>query len=201
MVSNFKTKKKEIYIPLKKTIELVIKRVRELDIHMPLSYMAKMDMAGRFSEESLQPLREDVYDYLKVANTYRKIYFEYLKNSKLTFDRFMSKNGSFAPGVKQYESLKNQISESLLKSDGKVWITSYDQYLPTILQHAEKRTKEPRNGKKMYKLLTQKFDKDVMEIKRYQILTLKKSKTLLKELDLAMKNPELGWGEWHKEEE
>jgi hypothetical protein len=193
-----KIKKKKVYIPLKKILELVIKRVRALDIQVPLSHIARMDLAGEFQDESLKPLKKQVYNYLRTANKYRQIYFESMKKSKLVFDTEMTKDGSFAPGLKQYESLKNQLFDELLKTDGKVWVTSYDQYLPTIREHADKRSKEPRSGQRMFKSLRAKIIKDLKEIKRLQVLTIKKSKTFKKDLDQAIKNPQLTWGEWNE---
>jgi hypothetical protein len=193
---DFKKRKKEVYVPLKKTLDLIIKRVKDLDIHVPLSYIARMDLAGRFQDETTKPMRKYVYKYLGVANKYRSIYFEFLKKSKTIFDREMAKDGSFAPGVKQYDSLKNQLPEALLKTNGKVWVTSYDQYLPTIREHAEKHSSKPRIGQSMYKALKLKFKKDLTEIKRLQALTIKRSKLFQKELNLAINNPDLVWGEW-----
>lgn len=197
METDAKTLKKEIYIPIKHTLDLVIKRVKELDIHVPLSQIARMDLSGMFEDETLADLRKYIYDYLKLANKYRKVYFEFIKKNKIEFDREMTKDGSFAPGIKQYDSLKNQLGEALLKTDGKVWITSYDQYLPTIREHSDKRKKEPRTGKQMFEQLHMKFKNDLMEIKKSQTKTIKKSKSFQKDLDLAMKNPELGWREWY----
>ncbi len=191
-----KTKKKEIYIPLKKTLEIIIKRLKELDIHIPLARIAKMDIAMMFNDESLGELQKYVHEYLHVVNDYRKVYFEYIKKSKIVFDREMTKDGSFAPGVKQYDSLKIQLSDYLLKTEGKVWITSYDQYLPTIREHSDKRSKNPKNGKKMFETLKSKFNKDLKEIKRLQSLALKKSKSFQKDLDIAIRNPQLAWNEW-----
>jgi len=128
----FKTTKKEIYIPLKKILETVIKRLKEFDIHVPLGHIGRMDLDGRFQDESLVHLRKYIYDYLKMTNKFKSVYFNYMKKTKVAFDSEMAKDGSFAPGFKQYDSLKNQLSDSLLKTDGKVWIMSYDQYLPTI---------------------------------------------------------------------
>ena len=198
---DFKTRKKEIYIPLKKVLDLIIKRVKDLDIHVPLSRIARMDLAGKFDDESLEPLKNYIYDYLNIANKYRRIYFEYLKKTKMVFDQEMTNEGSFAPGLKQYDSLKNQLFEELLKSDGKVWIRSYDQYLPTIREHADKRSKNPKDGQKMFNSLKTKFNSELKDLKKSQLLTLKKSKKFQKDLRLALKNPELGWGEWSDQEQ
>lgn len=193
---DFKTKKKEIYIPLKKILELVIKRLKTLDLEIPIAQIARMDIAGNFQDESLEEFQKTIHDYLKVANNYRRVYFEYIKNSKTVFDREMNKDGSFAPGLKQYNSIKNQLSEALLKTDGKAWIRSYDQYLPTIREHASKHLKRPRSGKKMFDELKSIFIKDLKEIKKLQKLTTQVSKLFLKDLDYAIKNPELNWQEW-----
>ena len=94
---DFKTKKKDIYLPLKETLELIIKRLNELDIHLPLAQIVRLDFADRFNHESIVPLRKLIYEYLKVANKYRQIYFDYMKNTKVVFDKEMNKDGSFAP--------------------------------------------------------------------------------------------------------
>ncbi|MFW9878234.1 MAG: hypothetical protein ACFFG0_34570 [Candidatus Thorarchaeota archaeon] len=193
---DFNMKKKKIYIPLKKILDLVIKRVKDLDIHVPLSRIARMDLSGMFEDETLAGLRKYIYEYLKLANEYRKVYFEFIKKNKVEFDREMTKDGSFAPGIKQYDSLKNQLGEALLKTNGKVWITSYDQYLPTIREHSDKRKKEPRTGNQMFEQLQKKFKNDLKDIKKSQMKTIKKSKSFQKDLDMAVKNPELGWREW-----
>jgi hypothetical protein len=193
-----KTKKKEVYIPLRKSTEIIMKRVKSLDIHLPLARLIRMDLAGEFQDPTLEPLRTYLYKYLKVANQYRKLYFEYLKKTKIVFDREMTKDGSFAPGFKQYDSLKNQLAETLLKKQRKVWIISYDQYLPTIREHSEKHSKDPRSGQEMYDSLNNIFNKDLKEIKRFQLKTLKRTKEFHKELGIALKNPEVIWGEWHE---
>ncbi len=193
---DFKTKKKEIYIPLKKILEIVIKRVKDLDIHVPLAHIARMDIAGTFQDESLSGLKKDIYSYFRIANKYKHVYFEALKKSKVVFDSEMTKEGSFAPGFKLYDSLKNQLFEALLKTDGKVWIASYDQYLPTIREHADKRSKHPKDGKEMFNLFVTTFEKDLQEIKRLQESTIKKSKLFIRDLNQAMKHPEMDWGAW-----
>jgi len=191
----FKTTKKEIYIPLKKILETVIKRLKEFDIHVPLGHIGRMDLNGRFQDESLVHLRKYIYDYLKLTNKFKSSYFNYMKKTKVAFDSEMAKDGSFAPGFKQYDSLKNQLSDSLLKTDGKVWIMSYDQYLPTIREHSNKRSKHPRAGKEIYKNLNSRFDKQLKEINKLQKIALQKSRAFHKNLGLAMKNPNFDWQE------
>ena len=195
MEIEFKTKKKEIYIPLKKILETVIKRLKEFDIHVPIGYVGRMDLNGRFQDESLVYLRKYIYEYLKLTNKFKSAYFNYMKKTKVVFDSEMTKDGSFAPGFKQYDSLKNQLSESLLKTDGKAWIMSYDQYLPTIREHSNKRSKHPRAGKVIYKNLNSRFDKQLKEIKKLQKIALQKSRAFYKNLSFAMKNPDFDWEE------
>ena len=197
-----KTKKKEIYLPLKHILKSVIKQLKDQELRIPITKIARMDLAGVFYDDldELEPLRKTIYDYLRVANQYREVYFEYMKKTKMIFDREMTKDGSFAPGLKQYDSLKNQLFEELLKTDGKVWIMSYDQYLPTIREHATKISPHPRAGKEMYNDLKLQFKKDLKKIGELQKLTIQVSKLFLKDLDMALKNPELGWQEWLSDE-
>ena len=97
-------------------------------------------------------------------------------------------------------ALKIQLSDALLKTDGIAWITSYDQYLPTIREHADKRSKSPHSGKEMFKILNTRFVKEIKEIKKLQKLVLHKSRLFKKDLDMAIKNPQLGWREWSKDD-
>jgi len=196
MELDHKTKKKEIYIPLKKIVEMVIKRLKTLDLEIPIAHIARMDLTGKFQDESLKSLRQTIYDYLRLANNYRKVYFVFMKTTQPAFDTEMKLDGSYAPSLKQYNSLRIQLAEALLRTDGKVWIISYDQYLPTIREHADKCSKHPRAGQAMFNHLKTKFEKDLKEIKRLQKLTMQLSKLFLKDLDMAIKNPDLNWQEW-----
>ncbi len=196
MEMDFKTKKKEIYIPVKRIVKDVIKNLRDLEINIPIVKIARMDIAGTFKDDSLTDFKKTVYDYLKITNQYRKSYFEFMKKTKTVFDQEMTKEGSFASGLKQYDSLKNQLYEAILKTDGKAWILSYDQYLPTIREHASKRSKHPRVGKKMFNEIKLIFKKEIKSIIELQKLSIQLSKLFLKDLDFAIKNPDLNWQEW-----
>ncbi len=202
MDSDFKRKKKEIYIPLKAIVNDVIKRLKGLYLNIPISQIARMDLAGKFQDDrtSMELFQKTIHDYLRLANKYRSTYFEYLKKTKLIFDREMNKDGSFAPGLKQYNSVKIQLFEALLKSDNRAWILSYDQYLPTIREHANKRSSKPRSGKKMLNDMKKIFDPDLKKIMDLQTITIQVSKLLIKDLDFAIKNPDLGWQEWLSDE-
>jgi hypothetical protein len=193
---DFKTKKKEIYVPLKKILKEIMKGLKAMDLHIPIAQIARMDVGGAFTDQSLKEFRKTVLDYMEVVNKYRHLYFDFMLNTKKAFDREMTKDGSFAPGLKQYISIQNQIFEALILSNGDAWIMSYDQYLPTIRQHSNKRSKKPRNGKKMYKDLLTFFDTDIKGIKDMQKLSFQISKLFVQDINLAIKNPEQNWQEW-----
>jgi hypothetical protein len=201
MEPDFKRRKKEIYIPLKKLVKEVIAGLTKLELNIPIAQIARMDLAGNFKDETLQDLQTTIHDYLKVTNQYRKLYFEFMKETKTIFDAEMNKDGSFAPGLKQYNSIKNQLYEAILRTDGKAWIMSYDQYLPTIREHASKIKKQPRTGVRMFKDLKKHFGVDLKNIKDSKKLSIQVSKLFLKDLRYAIKNPELSWQEWLTNEE
>lgn len=201
MEMDFKTKKKTIYLPLKKIIKEIMKGLKALDLNIPLAQIARMEIAGKYDDESLSAFRKTVIDYLQTVNKYRYAYFEMMKKTETIFDREMTKDGSFAPGLKQYDSLKTQFFEAILKSDGKAWIMSYNQYLPTIREHASKRSKKPRSGKKMYADVKLIFKKDLKQIKDMRKLSFQLSKLFLKDINFALKNPEMEWQEWLLDDE
>ena len=191
-----KTKKKKIYVPLKKIIKDIMKDLKELELNIPIAKIARMDLAGLFNDDQLVDFRKTIHDYLKVTNKYRQLYFDLMNNSKIEFDKQMTQDGSFAPGLKQYDSVRTQVNEALLKGQTKAWILSYDQYLPTIREHANKRVKSPRSGQKMLDDLFAYFKKDLKNIKEMQKLSIQISKLFLKDINYAIKNPELQWQEW-----
>jgi hypothetical protein len=196
MVMDNKTKKKKIFIPIKKVIKETMKALKDLELDVPISQLARMDIAGMFDDESLEMFKNTVYDYMKVVNKYRQLYFDFMKKTKTTFDSEMSKDGSFAPGIKQYNSIRNQVFEAILKGGGKAWVLSYDQYLPTIREHANKRSKKPRSGKKMYSDIKQIFKNDIKNIKEMQKLSFQISKLFFSDINYWIKHPDSEWQEW-----
>jgi hypothetical protein len=196
MVMDFKTKKKEIYVPIKRTIKEIMKGLKQLELQIPIARLARMELAGLFLDESLIEFKKTFNDYLRVVQKYRQLNFDFMNKTKTVFDREMSKDGSFAPGLKQYNSIKNQAYEVILKTDGKAWILSYDQYLPTIREHADKRSKKPRDGKKMHEDLKTIFKKDTKYIIDMQKLSYQISKLFLNDINYALKHPDLNWQEW-----
>jgi hypothetical protein len=200
MEMDFKTKKKKIYIPIKKTIKEIMKGLKLLELQIPIARLARMELAGLFLDESLTEFKKTFNDYLRVVQKYRQLNFDFMNKTKIVFDREMTKDGSFAPGLKQYNSVKNQVYESILKTDGKAWVLSYDQYLPTIRDHADKRSKKPRNGKQMYGDLKVLFKDDLKNIIEMQKLSYQISKLFLNDINYAQKHPELSWQEWLTED-
>ncbi len=193
---DFKTKKKEVYLPLRKIIKEIMKALKELELNIPIAKLARMDLAGVFKDESLNDFKKTVYDYMRVVNKYRQLYFDFMNNTKILFDREMTKDGSFAQGFKQYDSIRSQVGEAILKSDGKAWIMSYDQYLPAIRERATKRAIQPRTGKKMYNDLKNMSKNEIKSIRDLQKLSFQLSKLFLNDINYALKNPELKWQEW-----
>jgi hypothetical protein len=201
MEMDFKTKKKEIYNPIKKTIKEIMKGLKQLELQIPIARLARMELAGLFLDDSLIEFKKTFNDYLRVVQKYRQLNFDFMNKTKIVFDGEMTKDGSFAPGLKQYNSVKNQLYEAVLKSDGKAWILSYDQYLPTIREHADKRSKKPRSGKQMYGDLKSIFKNDMKYIIEMQKLSYQISKLFLNDINYAIKHPDLNWQEWLTEDQ
>jgi hypothetical protein len=191
---------KKVYKPLIKTMKNVIDGVGKLERDIPIYKIARMDLEGIFSKKRHTKMRRTILVVLKNANAYRKTYWEFQKTSKKIFDQEMLKNGSYAPGLDEYESLKNQLHQSILDENSKVWEMSFETYLPKIIEHSPKKKGKPVKGAKMFTLINTKLQKKVGKIKKMQVQFVVEGQELVDNLKIAMKSPDKEWLEWQKEE-
>jgi hypothetical protein len=185
--------KKNLYRPLYKLMGKVIKQIKKIELDVPIYKIAWMEVRGNFLAKRHNKFRADVINFLRVSNEYRKIYWNLIKLSRRKFDVEMKKDGSCAPGVKEYESLKNEIPHAIIKTGKKVWIHSYDDYLPKIRQRSEKIKKKPRDGKRMHYAIQQDL-KDVLNtLKAQQKEALEFARQFRNQLELVKNEPKRRW--------
>jgi hypothetical protein len=190
---------KKVYKPLIRTLKNVIDDLGKLERDIPIYKIARMDIDGVFSKKRHAKMRRSVLEFLKKANTYRKTIWNFQKNCKKLFDEEMLKNGSSAPGLSEYESLRNQLPKSILDENGKVWSMSFDTYLPKIIEHSPKSKSKPINGAQMFMLINKKSKKIVNKIKKLQVQNVVAGQELVEDLKIAMKSPDKEWLEWHED--
>jgi len=148
-----KDTKKELYDPLYSIMGDVVKQMKNIELDIPIAKIAWMEVRGKFLGRKNSALRADTMDFLKVANEYRRIYWNIIKLARRKFEVEMIKDGSYAPDVREYESLKNEIPFVFLKGNKQLWISSYDDYLPKIRERSTKHKKKPRKGATMYRAI------------------------------------------------
>jgi hypothetical protein len=188
--------KKKLYSPLYKLTGKIIKRLEKLELHVPIHKIAWMEVRGEFDAKRHKHLREDIIDFLKITNEYRKIHWNIIKLARKKFEVEMTKDGSYAPDIKEYESLKNEIPDVLIKGGKKVWAQSYDSYLPRIRERSLKKKHKPRDGKKMYKAISDDLKDTISLLKSQQEESLNSARRFRRGLELMKSQPHRSWGYW-----
>jgi hypothetical protein len=188
--------KKKLYWPVYRVMTKVIKRLEELDLDIPIYKLAWMEVRGEFIEKRHQDFRKDLMDFLRVSNEYRRIYWNLIKLARRKFEVEMMKDGSFAPDNREYESLKNEIPQVILKGNKDLWISTYNDYLPRIRERSLKKKRKPRDGAKIFRAI----EKDLKEVRETLMNQQKESLEYAMELKdglSQMKNsPGKPWGFW-----
>ena len=187
---------KKIYRPLLKIMKNVIDGIGRLERDIPIHKIARMDIDGIFSKKRHEKMRRAVLGYLKKTNTYRRTVWEFQKDTKKHFDQEMLKNGSSAPGLNEYESLRNQLPGAILDENGKVWSMSFDTYLPKIIEHSPKKKGTPMKGSEMFSIMNKKSKKSLGKLKKIQVKLVVEGHDLVENLKIAMKSPGTEWLEW-----
>lgn len=196
LLAQRKRDEKKVYKPGLKAMKEVIKGLGKLELDIPIYDIARMDIEGAFSKKRHVKMRKSILNFLKRANKYRKKYWEFQKVTKKTFDLEMQKNGAFAPGLSEYESLRNQLYRSLLDENSKVWEISYETYLPKIREHSRKSKKGPKKGAKIFNIIEIKQKSTVSNLKQQQVKLVIEAQELMEDFKSAMKNPEQEWRSW-----
>ncbi len=196
LIAQQKRDLQKVFKPILKTMKEVIDGLGKLELDIPIYDIARMDIEGQFSRNRHENMRQSILDFLKRANKYRKTYWEFQKSSKKIFDREMKKNGSYAPGLSEYESLRNQLYRPLLDENSKVWEISYDNYLHKIREHSRKGTRHPKKGAIMFNVIESKQKPTVSHIKKMQVKLVLEAQELLDDFKVAMKNPDKEWRNW-----
>ena len=194
-----KTDEKKLYRPLIKIMKEVIDRLGKLELDVPIYKIARMEIAGIFSQKRHVRMRKSILNFLKRTNKYRKMYWEFQKSTKMTFNKEMQKTGSYAPGLKEYESLRTQLYKSILDENSNVWVLSYNNYLPTIREHSTKKGRKPQNGTGLFAAVDTKLKRSMRQIKKKQVQLVIEAQDLLEDLETSMKNPEKQWRIWREQ--
>ena len=176
-----------VFIELLEIMESVIARLKGLDLDIPIYKIARMDLKHRFALPFPEPLKKDIYRFLRSANKYRRVHFNLKKYAEKVFDKEMKKDGSYGPQTREYKSLKIQLFKALLgglrRGESKAWIRSYDSYITEIRAHSQKGAVEPRNGMEFYKSCRAKTKNRLTAIKKRQRSLIDEAKELCGEIE------------------
>jgi hypothetical protein len=192
---------KNVYKLLLKVLPKVISRLKDKEIWLPLSTVARIDLHGHLDAPRHALLKFQVYHFLKRANNYRKLYFEINERSRTAFDKEMKAEGSYQPQMKEYRSLTTNLPGALVKGEGKAWIYSYDTYLTDIRYPSPKKDVIPMTGAEMFRSIESMVKWELVELERYRKISIKFAKVLKEDARKAAGNPTEPYREWRKETE
>lgn len=192
--------KTNVYRPLLKVLPSIIKGLKEKDIWIPLSAIARLEVQGKMDEPRHELLRSQVLHFLKRSNRYKKVYFRIIKTSRSQYDKIMKRSGLYQPQMKEYRSLSVSLPPAVIfKKDRKAWIYSFNEYLPGILYRSDKKKAAAITGTDFVKEITDLLSKDLEDLEKFRKISLKFAKILKADLKLAGKSPQLPFRSWHKE--
>lgn len=192
---------KNIYKPLLKALPTVISGLKDKEIWVPLSIVARLDLHGHLDAPRHAILKFQVYHFLKRANNYRKLYFEINERSRTAFDREMKAEGSYQPQMKEYRALTLGLPGALVKGDGKAWVYSYDTYLTDIRYPSPKKDVIPKTGAEMFRAMESMVKWELVELERYRKTAIKFAKVLKEDARTAAGSPTEPYRGWRKETE
>lgn len=193
-----KSDKKKIYRPLNKILPQVIKKLKEKEIWVPLTEIARIEVQGKLEPARHALLRAQIIHFLKRANKYKKVYFKINERSRTTFDKQMKKYGIYQPQMKEYRSLRIQIPTSLIHKEKKAWVYSFNEYFPEIKYRSSPK-RPPPTGEEMYEILLDSIKRELVELERYRKLSIQFAKYLKDDVKLASKSPKIPYRSWLKD--
>lgn len=192
--------KTNVYKPLLKVMPLIIKGLKEKDIWIPLSEIARLEIQGKMEDFRHELLRAQVVHFLKRSNRYKKTYFKIMEKSRANFERTMKKQGLYQPQMKEFRSLSVALPAALIFSkDRKTWIYSFNEYLPEILYRSDSKKSKSNDGEEVLGMLIDSVSRELDEMEKFRKISLKFAKILKADLKLASKSPTLPFRSWHKD--
>ncbi|OYT45743.1 hypothetical protein B6U90_02585 [Thermoplasmatales archaeon ex4484_6] len=134
-----------------------IKVLSDLSRDPPIVEIANLERKGAFETNGLRSLGREVLAVASRMNEYRRRYWKMELLIKQAFMDMMRKRG-FLPGTsREIESLKNALPGSLIKGDDRIWVYSFDHYLPDIAQGVGRPVTEAPSGKEVWDELEGRF--------------------------------------------
>lgn len=185
--------RREIYLPLRDILTDVRRKLREFDLFVPIAKIAWMLIKGRFPEERHKPIKEDLYEYLRIGNDYRKRYFALKTDAANYFDRLMKRKGWYYPESKEYRYVRNEVYWALLREDKKQeWLDAFSTRME-LLGRARSGGSPPPEGEEIITRMKKKFARRVNALIASRKKFTRETDLMLKYVEMAIKNPGLPW--------
>jgi len=200
-ISDLEAKKdiKNVYKPLLKVLPKIITRLKEKEIWVPLSVIARIDLHGHLDAPRHSLLKFQVYHLLKRGNKFRSIYFSMAERCRKAFDREMKAEGSYQPQMKEYRALTTNLPGALVKGEGRSWAYSYDSYITDIRYPSSKKEIIPKSGPEMFSAMKCIVQRELTDLERYRKISIKFARMLKQDARKAASSPREPYRTWCKE--
>jgi hypothetical protein len=174
-----------------------------LERDVPITSIASMEMNNEFSSNDLEGVSRESLKVAKKMNDYKKAYWKLEILIKQSFLDTLKKKG-FLPGRSiEVESLANALPETIIKGDERIWIYSYDHYIPRISEMVGRDPGNAPSGKEIWFSIEKRFESRINKLveevniilpkvflMRSRLITLLKNDDLSLE-DIRMKTPKV----------
>lgn len=184
----------KVYTPLLRIMRSVRKKLEEFDLAIPIAKIAWMLVRNEINGSRHAALRNDLYNYLKMGNNYRKNYLELKMDSSDYFDKLMKKYHWYAPKSREYKLIRNEIYAPLIMKDkAEEWKGSFRSRSELMVRKFNlDPAKMPEPGVLLDKV-TRKYSKKTITLKGIRASLIKSTDDLISALENAAREPGRGW--------
>jgi hypothetical protein len=178
-----------------KSLNGSIEVLSRLERDVPITSVASMEMNNVFAESGLEEVGRESLRVAKRLNEYKKKYWKLEMLIRQHFIDILKKRGYLPGRSLEVESLAGALPEALIKGDERIWIYSYDHYLPKIAESVGRDSSGAPGGSEIWTALEKRFQKRIDNLvddansALPEVFYLKsRLATLIRNKDLELKN-------------
>lgn len=187
--------KKDLFRPILKSLNGTITSLQKLERDLQISDIAWLDVRGVFEYYEVPEIERDTFKILKLANTYKKRYWKAERKIKQGFLSYMKRKGFLPSNSPELNSLKNNLPETIIKGDERIWIYSYDQYIDKIAEEVGRDKENAPPGRSVWKHFHEWSKSDIERILRDANGILPRLHWLKAKIQMALRNPHIRWSD------
>ena len=144
-----------------KSLNGSVEKISKLERDVPITSIASMEMNNVFAESGIEDVGRESLRVGKRLNEYKKKYWKLEMLIRQHFLDILKKRGYLPGRSLEVESLAGALPEALIKGDERIWIYSYDHYLPKIAESVGRDVSGAPNGNEVWTAVEKRFKKRI----------------------------------------